>query len=266
MWCTTVRVCSAQAQRRRSAGEAHFSTRRHTHNSACVVVWVFCVCAVGCADFMGYSNLYLHYTGARDTEKVFEVAVRDGPNPAGAVRLVIALQVEPEKTYVGTCLCKKTKIQVSATTFAAACVLELTSNRHTKQVVGKPLFSGFCHCTQCAKFGNSDRSLTMGYARDKLTVLDGQALLTSHKLTRVTRFFCSVCGTGMYQDAGTFLAASPTVFGANDEYRLAQDMVPQMHIHYGSSCLYGVVKDGTRLPLFKDFPKQIGGSGEVIRE
>ncbi len=200
------------------------------------------------ADFMGFTNLLLSYTGATDRDHTFEVSVKDGSNPAGAVRLVVSFQVEPEHAYSGVCLCGKSKIQV----------------------LGRPLFSGFCHCTQCAKFGGTDRGLVVGYARDKLTITDGTAAnLTSHKLTRVTRYFCTTCGTGLYNDAGTFIATSPALFGtadANGSYRVDKQLLPTMHVHYGSSCLYGVVRDGSGLPLFKDFPKQIGGSGEVIRE
>ncbi len=70
----------------------------------------------------------------------------------------------------------------------------------------------------------------------------------------------------MYNDAGTFMGTSPTLFGLDDTYRIDPELLPSMHVHYGASCLYGVIRNGTHLPLFKDFPKPIGGSGEVIRE
>jgi hypothetical protein len=37
---------------------------------------------------------------------------------------------------------------------------------------------------------------------------------------------------------------------------------PSLHVHYGEKVM--AVKDG--LPKFKDFPKDFGGSGEVVAE
>jgi hypothetical protein len=40
------------------------------------------------------------------------------------------------------------------------------------------------------------------------------------------------------------------------------DFRPTLHVHYGERVL--AVRDG--LPKFKDFPKDFGGSGDVIPE
>ena len=40
------------------------------------------------------------------------------------------------------------------------------------------------------------------------------------------------------------------------------DFVPSFHVHYGETVL--PMRDG--LPKFRDFPKEIGGSGEMIED
>jgi len=148
-------------------------------------------------------------------------------------------------TYYGSCLCGKCRIQC----------------------IGKPIFAGFCHCSLCSKYGNTDRSLICGFPKDKFTISDGKDSLTSYQSSeKATRYFCSNCGTGVYTDSGGFFGCSPSLFGVDDAYRLPPNLLPQVHIYYGSSCLLGVVKDGGQLALYNDVPKTFGGSGETIQE
>jgi len=150
-----------------------------------------------------------------------------------------------EKTYIGTCLCKKVKITVT----------------------GPPMFSGFCHCTICAKHGGTDRGLVAGWPKDKVVVSEGKDNFGSFKTTeRLNRNFCKTCGTGVMNEGGSFTGVSPAIFSDGDKFRIPKELAPTTHIHYGSSCLLGTIKDGSHLPLFKDTPKQLGGSGDMIKE
>jgi hypothetical protein len=185
-----------------------------------------------------------------------------------------------EKTFVGFCLCKLVKVQAT----------------------GLPSFSGFCHCTStiahttrtatlctaqhsanrvspplpcpppvrvsvCSKHGGTDRGLVAGWPTGKVVVLDGKEHVSTYKSSdRLTRSFCKACGTGLISESPAHTGLSPAVFSDGDTWRVPKELAPTVHIHYGSSCLLGAIKDGSTLPLFKDTPKPMGGSGDIIKE
>jgi len=152
---------------------------------------------------------------------------------------------EPETVFKGQCLCKAVKIQA----------------------VGKPMFSVFCHCTICARLGNTDRQMLVGWVPSKCTVTEGKNNMTAYASSdKAVRHFCKTCGTPVMNvnTAGRFVDCSPTLFGTDDKYRVPRELLPSFHMHVGSSCLLGSLPNGTGLPLLKDTPKQYGGSGEVL--
>ncbi len=78
-----------------------------------------------------------------------------------------------------------------------------------------------------------------------------------HANERSYRQWCTVCG-------GHLLTRHPQ-WGFVDVYAAtipAFPFTPEMHVNYESSVLR--MKDG--LPKLKDFPKELGGSGETIAE
>ncbi len=110
----------------------------------------------------------------------------------------------------------------------------------TMQAVGKPMFSGFCHCTICCRVGGTDRQLVCAWSKAKFAVTNGKdkvkgfasssrvsfcvAIAFVHDLhltvvlllvgdAQNVRFFCKVCGSAAFSDAGAFFGLSPTLFG-----------------------------------------------------
>jgi len=174
---------------------------------------------------------------------------KDAPAAAAPAAASASSSKAPElgKTadgWVGSCLCKKIIITVS----------------------GPPIFSGFCHCTICARHGGTDRALMAGWAKDKVKIDGGDNAGSFKSSEKVSRNFCKTCGAGVFCENENFYSISPAIFGGDDQFRVPKELAPQSHIYYGSSCLLGTIKDGSGLPLFKDLPKQAGGSGDLIKE
>ena len=72
---------------------------------------------------------------------------------------------------------------------------------------------------------------------------------------KTTRFFCKTCHVGIYHDAGFIQGSTPSMLRTFPFKAV-------VHVNYGETVLH--VKDG--LPKFKDFPKESGGSGEMVAE
>ena len=71
------------------------------------------------------------------------------------------------------------------------------------------------------------------------------------------RKFCKTCGAAVLVDhPGMGMVDVPAGSVAGLSYK------PAVHVHYGEKVM--AVKDG--LPKFKDFPKEFGGSGEMLAE
>lgn len=84
----------------------------------------------------------------------------------------------------------------------------------------------------------------------------GTDLLGTYKRTEAShRKFCSRCGTPV-------LIEHPAMGMVDVPAGRVEGLAyqPTLHVHYGEKVL--AVKDG--LPKFKDFPKDFGGSGDVL--
>jgi len=89
-------------------------------------------------------------------------------------------------------------------------------------------------------------------------VTNGKDLLGLFKRTDAShRRFCTSCGTPV-------LVEHPAIGMIDVPAGLIDGLAfaPGQHVHYGEKVL--AVKDG--LPKFKDFPKELGGSGDVVPE
>jgi len=89
-------------------------------------------------------------------------------------------------------------------------------------------------------------------------VVKGGERLGLFKRTEAShRQFCTSCGTPV-------LVLHPAIGMTDVPAGGIQGLVfaPGLHVHYGEKVM--AVKDG--LPKFKDFPKDFGGSGDVIPE
>lgn len=84
-----------------------------------------------------------------------------------------------------------------------------------------------------------------------------EAVATYHKTEMSHRQFCRLCGGHLMVNhpplklVDVFAATIPDL-----------EFVPQVHVNYAETVL--PMHDG--LPKFKDFPAELGGSGEVIPE
>ena len=126
------------------------------------------------------------------------------------------------------------------------------------EVTGDPAAMGYCHCRSCRSWSAgpvnaftlwSPENVAVTRGADKLATYEGSA--TSH------RQYCAVCG-------GHIMTRHPT-FGLTDVYAATipdLDFVPALHVNYAETVL--PMKDG--LPKMKDFPAELGGSGDMLPE
>ncbi len=141
-----------------------------------------------------------------------------------------------EKTYQGSCFCGAVQLAVS----------------------GEPVAMGFCHCGDCRSWAAAPVNAFSLWKPESVRITKGaENIGVYHKTERSYRKFCKTCG-------GHLLTEHPQwnlldVYAAViPEFRHQ----PGVHVHYAQSVL--PMRDG--LPKMKDLPKEMGGSGEVLRE
>ncbi|MGH3055626.1 MAG: GFA family protein [Gaiellaceae bacterium] len=138
------------------------------------------------------------------------------------------------ETYRGTCFCKAVEIQAS----------------------GTPAVMVFCHCESCRTWLSAPVHGATLWPTASVKVLRGE--LGTYKKTEAShRHFCTRCG-------GRVMVTHPAI-GMTDVFSVVLPDVafqPTMHVHYGEKVL--AMRDG--LPKFKDFPKEFGGSGDMVPE
>lgn len=140
------------------------------------------------------------------------------------------------ETYRATCFCGAVEIEVT----------------------GKPASAGYCHCKDCQGWSGAPINAYTIWPAGAVRVVKGEADIGTFSRTGQTfRKYCKLCG-------GHIMADLPGP-GLVDVFANRLDgftFQPSVHINYGSRLM--AVKDG--LPKFKDFPSQIGGSGEMLPE
>lgn len=139
-------------------------------------------------------------------------------------------------SHKGSCFCGAVKIEVS----------------------GAPAAMGCCHCESCRSWSAGPVNAFTLWAPDAVKVTAGSdKLATFAKNPTSERRFCTSCG-------GHVMTNHPT-FGLVDVYAAILPTLafePGVHVNYGESVL--PIRDG--LPKLKDFPAELGGSGEVLPE
>ncbi len=128
----------------------------------------------------------------------------------------------------------------------------------TLEVSGAPVAMGYCHCDSCRTWsGGAVNAFTLWRA-DAVTVKSGADQIATYQKTAFSqRQYCRTCG-------GHLMARHPTV-GLVDVFASTIPTVPfepSVHVNYADTRLR--MKDG--LPKLKDFPAELGGSGEVVAE
>jgi hypothetical protein len=125
-------------------------------------------------------------------------------------------------------------------------------------VTGEPVGMGYCHCQSCRTWSAGPVNAFTLWPPSAVEITKGMDKVgTYHKTENSFRKWCKVCG-------GHIMTDHPP-FGLVDVYAAIIPSVPfkpGVHVNYQETVL--PMKDG--LPKQKDFPKELGGSGQLIAE
>jgi hypothetical protein len=126
------------------------------------------------------------------------------------------------------------------------------------EVTGKPAAMGYCHCSSCRSWSAAPVNAFTLWPPQAVKVTQGaQNLATFAKTPQSERQYCTKCG-------GHLMTNHPT-FGLIDVYAATiptVEFAPGVHVNYGDTVLR--MRDG--LPKLRDFPAELGGSGETLPE
>lgn len=140
------------------------------------------------------------------------------------------------KTHKGRCFCGAVEIEVT----------------------GVPEAMGYCHCSSCRSWSAGPVNAFTLWKPDAVKVVFGEDKIGHFQKTELSdRQFCKNCG-------GHIMTNHPPI-GLMDVYAATiptLEFKPGVHVNYAETVLR--IKDG--LPKLKDFPAEIGGSGETVPE
>jgi hypothetical protein len=126
------------------------------------------------------------------------------------------------------------------------------------EVTGEPVVMGYCHCSSCRHWSAGPVNAFTLWQPDAVKVTRGKDNLITYNKTPVSsRKTCKTCG-------GHVMSDHPPLKLADVYAAIIPDLKfkPSVHVNYQETVL--PMKDG--LPKFKDFPKDFGGSGEMLKE
>jgi len=139
-------------------------------------------------------------------------------------------------THKGSCFCGSVEIEVR----------------------GAPEAMGYCHCRSCRSWSAGPINAFTLWKPENVKVTKGADLIGQFKKTEMSeRRFCGKCG-------GHLMTNHPT-FGLIDVFAATIPSIafaPGVHVNYAETVL--PIKDG--LPKLKDFPAELGGSGQIVPE
>ena len=126
------------------------------------------------------------------------------------------------------------------------------------EVEGEPEAMGYCHCASCRSWSGGPVNAFSLWNPNAVKVTAGAEHVATYQKTPLSeRKYCAKCGGHLMTNppplsmVDVFAATLPTLAFA-----------PGVHVNYAETVL--PMKDG--LPKLKDFPKEFGGSGEVMAE
>ena len=126
------------------------------------------------------------------------------------------------------------------------------------EATGSPEAMGYCHCESCRSWSASPVNAFSLWKPENVRVTKGADEIGVYAKTPMSeRKFCKKCG-------GHLMANHPPL-AMVDVYQgtlPGLDFQPALHLNYQETVL--PMRDG--LPKMKDFPKEFGGSGEVLPE
>ena len=123
---------------------------------------------------------------------------------------------------------------------------------------GAPEAMGYCHCRSCRSWSGGPVNAFSLWRPDAVRVTKGEEHLAAYNKTPLSvRKYCKKCGGHPMTNhpplglVDVFAATIPTLAFA-----------PGVHVNYAETVL--PMRDG--LPKLKDFPAELGGSGETVPE
>jgi hypothetical protein len=128
----------------------------------------------------------------------------------------------------------------------------------TLEAAGSPAAMGYCHCRSCRSWSGGPVNAFTLWKPEAVHVTKGENEIASFAKTPAShRQYCRKCG-------GHLMSVHPG-FGLIDVFAATLPDLPfqpAVHVNYAETVL--PMKDG--LPKFKDFPADLGGSGEMVAE
>ena len=137
--------------------------------------------------------------------------------------------------YEGSCYCGAVRLEAS----------------------GEPLQMGYCHCANCRKYSGAPLASFTLWKPDQVKITRGEELIGTFAGSEMSnRLYCIECGAHVAVDhPGLGLIDTRTPLNG-------LTFKPVAHLNYEEKIV--AIKDG--LPKLKDFPAEIGGSGETLPE
>lgn len=140
------------------------------------------------------------------------------------------------ETHTGSCYCGAVQIEVR----------------------GEPLEMGYCHCENCRRYSAAPVSAITLWKKENVSVTEGAEFLGKFRSSEMSdRGYCTKCGGHILVDHPT-LGLTDVRLGALRNFPFK----PKVHLNYQETVL--PIKDG--LLKLKDFPAEIGGSGDILPE
>jgi hypothetical protein len=138
--------------------------------------------------------------------------------------------------HTGSCFCGAVQIEVS----------------------GEPEAMGYCHCASCRSWSAAPVNAFSLWKPEAVKVTAGAEFMGMYRKTPMSeRQYCTQCG-------GHLMTFHPP-FGLIDVYTATIPSLkfkPGVHVNYAQTVL--PMRDG--LPKFRDFPAEMGGSGQMLSE
>lgn len=125
-------------------------------------------------------------------------------------------------------------------------------------VTGDPVAMGYCHCSSCRHWSAGPVNAFTLWNPDSVKITKGAENIGEyHKSPKSLRKWCKRCGGHLFTEhphwnlTDVYAATIPSL-----------PFKPGIHVSYQETVL--PMKDG--LPKQRDFPKEMGGSGELLAE
>ena len=126
------------------------------------------------------------------------------------------------------------------------------------EVTGNPEGMGYCHCRSCRSWSAGPVNAFSLWKPEAVRVVSGGENIATFSKTKVSeRQYCTRCGGHLMNNhpplglVDVYAATIPTL-----------EFIPGVHVNYAETVL--PMCDG--LPKLKDFPAELGGSGEMMPE